>query len=186
MNPGLLRLPQMTTTERDALGTPENGWGIYNTTLKSPEFVIDGAWLTINKPKQVSGPNPLSYSMNAGTLYEYTLALGKPGYSGGVYTAIGPLGGSGMGAIGKQGYSGQFAGRGANSYLSGSQITNYSDMTSALFSSTQASVNIFDGSSKVYLKRAYLSSDGASAVFGFYNTHTGAITMTAYLDVTVW
>ncbi len=37
-------LPRMTTTERDAIGSPVNGLVIYNTTSGCMNFYLDGAW----------------------------------------------------------------------------------------------------------------------------------------------
>lgn len=43
---GAFVLPQMTTTQRDAM-TPANGWMIYNTTTNTGQIYEAGAWRTI-------------------------------------------------------------------------------------------------------------------------------------------
>ena len=42
----VLRAPQMTTTQRDAL-TPTNGWIIYNTTDNKVQVRENGSWSNI-------------------------------------------------------------------------------------------------------------------------------------------
>lgn len=42
-----VRLPQLTTTERDALPSPRNGTLIYNTTTLRVEAYENGAWVDL-------------------------------------------------------------------------------------------------------------------------------------------
>jgi len=37
-------LPQLTTAQRDALQSPQNGQMIYNTTLNSAQYLKNGVW----------------------------------------------------------------------------------------------------------------------------------------------
>jgi hypothetical protein len=43
---GGILLPQLTTTERDELDTPNNGQMIYNTTLGTAQYFKAGAWVS--------------------------------------------------------------------------------------------------------------------------------------------
>jgi hypothetical protein len=44
---GVLRMQQYTTTERDAISSPQNGWVIINSTLGKMQFYFSSAWHTI-------------------------------------------------------------------------------------------------------------------------------------------
>lgn len=69
------RLPNMTTTERDAIGTPANGMLIYNTTTGEFQYYDGGAWQTVgtasvpNASETVAGIIELATNaeMGAGT-----------------------------------------------------------------------------------------------------------------------
>lgn len=39
-------LPQLTTTARNALNSPQNGQMIYNTTTQAPQIFQNGVWKT--------------------------------------------------------------------------------------------------------------------------------------------
>jgi len=41
---GGIFLPQLTTSQRDALQSPRNGQMIYNTTINSAQYWKNGAW----------------------------------------------------------------------------------------------------------------------------------------------
>ena len=43
---GGILLPQLTTAQRDALDSPQNGQMIYNTTLGSAQYFKAGAWVS--------------------------------------------------------------------------------------------------------------------------------------------
>jgi hypothetical protein len=44
---GGILLPQLTTTQRNQLLSPQNGQMIYNTTADEPQIYKGGAWKTI-------------------------------------------------------------------------------------------------------------------------------------------
>lgn len=44
---GGIFLPQITTTQRDALQNTQNGQMIYNTTLNSAQYFKNGTWTSI-------------------------------------------------------------------------------------------------------------------------------------------
>lgn len=43
---GGIMLPNLTTTQRNALQTPQDGQMIYNTTTQAPQVYQNGAWKT--------------------------------------------------------------------------------------------------------------------------------------------
>lgn len=62
-------LPQLTTTQRDALVSPQNGWEIFNTTTGTKQSYIGGVWVD-----DASGSTPFAAPGIAGKVETGTLA----------------------------------------------------------------------------------------------------------------
>lgn len=179
--------PNLTTTERDALTSPQAGWCIYNTTLQSYEIYMNGAWKTINQPEFVAD-SYLNQALSAYSSVVKTVSLSKAGFTLGFAILTGKItAGSGYG---KRGCGVMLKPRTtAAQYAAVLDILEYPSVVSYQLGggfTSKASSPSFDTTGYIYLKAAYLNSDGGSAAFEFYNSASSSKNVDAYIDLFVW
>lgn len=179
-----LKLPNLTTAERDALPSV-NGHVVFNSSTESFNTRIASTWKAINAPYSVDGT--YSSSLAGTTSVVLNEALDKKGYRVGIAYIQGSIVVAGTGNSGRIGAitnikTAQNSGHNA-SYQ---EYGTYGGLFNTQVTSARLTDTLLGTSASVYLRAVYLSADGDSVNMDFYNDTAISATLTLSYSLLVW